>query len=86
MTTEARTVERLHADHGITKRLGLWTSASQFDVRVRYGVLVLDLRSPEIDGDVEIRLDLYRSVNPDDRPPLGREPGGESLTVAGLRS
>jgi len=62
MTTEARTVERLHADHGITKRLELWTSASQFDVRVRYGVLVLDLRSPEIEGDVEIRLDLYRST------------------------
>jgi hypothetical protein len=62
MTTEAGTVERLHADHGITKRLGLWTSASQYDVRVRYGVLVLDLRSPEIEGDVEIRLDLYRST------------------------
>jgi hypothetical protein len=45
MTTEAGTVERLHADHGITKRLGLWTSASQFDVRVRYVVLVLDVLS-----------------------------------------
>ena len=62
MTTEAGTVERLHADHGVTKRLGRWTSASQFDVRVRYGVLVLDLRSPEIEGDVEIRLDLHRSA------------------------
>jgi hypothetical protein len=62
MTTEARTVERLHADHGITKRLGRWTSASQFDVRARSGVLVLDLRSPEIEGDVEIRLDLHRST------------------------
>ena len=62
MTTGASTVERLHADHGITKRLGRWTSAGQFDVRVRYGVLVLDLRSPEIEGDVEIRLDLYRST------------------------
>ena len=62
MTTEAGTVERLHADHGVTKRLGRWTSASQFDVRVRYGVLVLDLRSPEIEGDVEIRHDLQRST------------------------
>ena len=62
MSTEAGTVERLHADHGVTKRLGRWTSASQFDVRVRYGVLVLDLRSPEIEGDVEIRLDLHRST------------------------
>ena len=62
MTTEAGTVERLHADHGITKRLGRWTSASQFDVRARSAVLVLDLRSPEIEGDVEIHLNLHRST------------------------
>jgi hypothetical protein len=62
MTTEAGTVERLHADHGITKRLGRWTSASQFDVRARSAVFVLDLRSPEIEGDVEIRLNLHRST------------------------
>jgi hypothetical protein len=62
MTIEAGTVERLHADHGITKRLGRWTSASQFDVRARSAVLVLDLRSPEIEGDVEIRLNLHRST------------------------
>ena len=54
--------ERLHVDHGVTKRLGRWTSASQFDVRVRFGVLVLDLRSPEITGDVEVRLGLHRST------------------------
>jgi hypothetical protein len=62
MTTEAGTAERLHVDHGVTKRLGRWTSASQFDIRVRSGVLVLDLRSPEIEDDVEIRLDLHRST------------------------
>jgi hypothetical protein len=62
MTTEAGTVERLHADHGITKRLGRWTSASRFDVRARSAVLVLDLRSPEIEGDVEIHLNLHRST------------------------
>ena len=54
--------ERLHVDHGVTKRLGRWTSASQFDARVRSGVLVLDLRSPEVTGDVEIRLGLHRST------------------------
>ena len=54
--------ERLHVDHGVTKRLGRWTSASQFDVRVRSGVLVLDLRSPEVRGDVEVRLGLHRST------------------------
>src|SRR5690349_4346345 len=54
--------EHLHVDHGVTKRLGRWTSASQFDVRVRSGVLVLDLRSPESTGDVELCLDLHRST------------------------
>src|SRR2546421_12422362 len=64
-TSQAATApaaERLHVDHGVTKRLGRWTSASQFDVRVRFGVLVLDLRSPEITGDVEVRLGLHRST------------------------
>ena len=45
-TSPAATVpaaERLHVDHGVTKRLDRWTSASQFEVRVRSGVLVLDL-------------------------------------------
>jgi hypothetical protein len=54
--------ERLHVDHGVTKRLGRWTSASQFDVRARSGVLVLDLRSPEVTGDLELCLDLHRSM------------------------
>ena len=62
MTTEAGPVERLQADHGVTKRLGHWTSANRFEVRARSGALVLDLRSPAIQGDVEIRLDLHRSV------------------------
>ena len=65
MTTQAATAretERLHVGHAVAKRLGRWTRASRFDVRARSGVLVLDLRSPEIEGDVEIRLDLYRST------------------------
>src|SRR5205814_6436819 len=57
-----RESERVLVDHGVTKRLGRWTSASQFDVRVRSGVLVLDLRSPEVTGDVELCLDLHRST------------------------
>ena len=52
--------ERLHVDHAVAKRLGRWTSASRFDARVRYGVLVLDLRSPDVTGDVDIHLDLQR--------------------------
>src|SRR5215470_629021 len=58
----AREAERLHVDHAVAKRLGRWTGASRFDARVRYGVLVLDLRSPDIKGDVEVRLDLQRST------------------------
>ena len=58
----APAAERLHVDHAVTKRLGHWTSASQFDVRVRSGVLVLDLRSPEVAGDLELCLDLHRST------------------------
>jgi len=54
--------ERLHVDHAVAKRLGRWTSATQFEARVRSGVLVLDLRSPEVKGDVEVRLDLQRST------------------------
>jgi hypothetical protein len=58
----AREAERLQVDHAVVKRLGHWTSATQFDARVRYGVLVLDLRSPDVQGDVEVRLDLQRST------------------------
>jgi hypothetical protein len=61
-TMTAKETESLHVDHGVTKRLGRWTSASQFDVRVRSGVLVLDLRSPEVTGDVEVRLGLHRAT------------------------
>ena len=58
----AREAERLHVDHAVAQRLGRWTSASRFDARVRYGVLVLDLRSPDVTGDIEVRLDLQRST------------------------
>jgi len=58
----SREAERLHVDHAVAKRLGRWTSASRFDARVRSGVLVLDLRSPDVKGDVEICLDLQRST------------------------
>ena len=62
MTTEAATVERVQADHDITKHLGHWKGANRFEVRARSGAVVLDLRSPAIQGDVEVQLDLHRSV------------------------
>lgn len=56
------TIERVHADHTSTKHLGRWTRAERFDVRARRGVVVLDLRSPELPDTVEIHLDLQRAM------------------------
>jgi hypothetical protein len=54
---------RLHADHLSLKRLGHWTDADRFDVRVRRGSVVLDLRSPQIpDGELVVDLDLERAM------------------------
>jgi hypothetical protein len=54
---------RLHADHLSLKRLGNWTGADRFDVRVRRGSVVLDLRSPQIpDGEIVVDLDLDRAM------------------------
>lgn len=54
---------RIDADHTMTKRLGNWTTARVFEVRARYGAVVLDLRSPQIEsGDMELRVDLDHST------------------------
>ncbi|GAA0413675.1 hypothetical protein GCM10009530_77840 [Microbispora corallina] len=63
MNTEMNTViERVHADHAVTKRLGSWTAADRLEVRARKGVVVLDLRGAEVPGEVEVRVDLRRAV------------------------
>ena len=59
MTT---TETNILADHTVARRLGNWTRHSALQVRARGGKVVLDLRSPEIDGDIDITLDLQRSV------------------------
>jgi hypothetical protein len=59
MTT---TETNIQADHSVVRRLGNWTRRSALHVRARSGKVVLDLRSPEIDGDIDIALDLQRSV------------------------
>jgi len=59
MTT---TETNILADHTVVRRLGNWTRHSALQVRARGGKVVLDLRSPEIDGDIDITLDLQRSV------------------------
>jgi hypothetical protein len=63
MTTEPMTTEtNIQADHSVVKRLGSWTGQGTLQVRARKGKVVLDLRSPEIDGDIDIDVDLQRSV------------------------
>jgi hypothetical protein len=50
---------RIPANHAVTKRLGNWTTARQFQVRAHHGHAVLDLRSPQIPaGDIEVEVDL----------------------------
>jgi hypothetical protein len=50
---------KIPANHAVTKRLGNWTTARQFQVRAHRGSAVLDLRSPQIPaGDIEIEVDL----------------------------
>lgn len=59
--TNTETV-RIHADHTAVKHLGHWTSADRFHVRSRRGAVVLDLRSPQIPGDVQIHLDVDHAM------------------------
>ncbi|MCC9310185.1 hypothetical protein LN042_24470 [Kitasatospora sp. RB6PN24] len=59
MTT---TIERIHVDHATAKRLGRWTATSAFEVKARSGAVVLDLRSPELPAELEIRIDLQRAM------------------------
>src|SRR5579884_4353179 len=55
-------VERVHADHAVAKRLGNWTRADRFEVRARSGLVVLDLRSPDLPDEVEVRVELQRAT------------------------
>ncbi|EFC85103.1 hypothetical protein [Parafrankia sp. EUN1f] len=53
----------VQAFEAIVHKLGHWTTARIFEVRARRGGALLDLRSPGIPaGDVEVRVDLDRSV------------------------
>jgi hypothetical protein len=54
---------RIRAHSRVVKKLGHWTRARQFDVRASRGVVVLDLRSPQIGaGDIEVKLDIDHAV------------------------
>ena len=55
--TASTTPVRVAANYEVTKRLGNWTTAREFQVRACRGHAVLDLRSPGIDAG-EIRIDV----------------------------
>jgi hypothetical protein len=53
----------VRAHSRVVKKLGHWTSARQFDIRASRGLVVLDLRSPQIaSGDIEVSLDIDHAV------------------------
>ncbi|MFD0361510.1 hypothetical protein ACFQZZ_08645 [Nocardia sp. GCM10030253] len=53
---------RIHVDHETAERLGNWTDAIAFDITARHGAVVIDLRSPQITGDIELRADLDHAM------------------------
>ncbi|WP_214326171.1 hypothetical protein [Nonomuraea sediminis] len=56
------TTERIHTDHTVIKRLGNWTTAGSFEIRSRHGQTVIDLRSPALPSDLDLRLELDHSM------------------------
>ncbi|MEC3954853.1 hypothetical protein VMT65_17570 [Nocardia sp. CDC153] len=53
-TIKSTDTVKIHTDHGTEKHLGDWTHARSFEVKARYGSVVIDLRSPWIEGEQEI--------------------------------
>lgn len=58
-TAHAVRVESYNAN---VKKLGDWTDANRFEVKARSGYALLDLRSPRIEGDIEVHLHADRSA------------------------
>ena len=56
------TTERIHTDHATIKRLGNWTTADHFEVRSRHGQTVIDLRSPDLPTELEVRVQLDNAL------------------------
>jgi hypothetical protein len=57
------TIEKIRAHNDSIRRSGPWTTARRFDVRASSSSVVLDLLLPELeDGDIEIAVDLNRSM------------------------
>jgi hypothetical protein len=61
--TAPATPVRIQANNEVTKRLGNWSTAHQFQVRAHRGCAVLDLRSPQIPaGDIQVDIDIDHAV------------------------
>jgi hypothetical protein len=57
--TKTITPEHILVDHTEVRRMGHWTTELSYEVRVRNGAAILDLRSHLIPpGDIEIRVNL----------------------------
>ena len=52
----------IHADHRTARRLGDWTTDGHLHVRARSGSVLLDLRSPGLPDEIEVRVELSRAV------------------------
>src|SRR5260370_19723007 len=54
---------RVAANYEVTKRLGNWTTAREFQVRAHRGHAVLDLRSPHLEaGEITVDLELDHAM------------------------
>jgi hypothetical protein len=54
---------RIAANYQVTKRLGNWTTARDFQVRAHRGHAVLDLRSPHLEaGEITVDLELDHAM------------------------
>jgi hypothetical protein len=54
---------RIAANYEVTKRLGNWTTAREFQVRSHRGHAVLDLRSPRIPaGEITVNVELDHAM------------------------
>ena len=62
MTTTTAPSVRVESYNASVKKLGDWTDANRFEVKARGGYALLDLRSPRIEGDIEVHLHADRSA------------------------
>jgi hypothetical protein len=62
MSENTTTIERVHADHTVAKRLGHWTDAGVVEIRARRATVVVDLRSPQLPAEVEVRIENTKAL------------------------